>query len=149
MDRTLRGFLAGAVAGFAMNFWNLLDYYFFHITQIRFLDLAAVLLTWSKPQTVFATVIHLIIQMLIWNGFLGIIFAHLLVSITSRGLIIKSTIYSLLLWFFFKITVNFYRVPVLSGMQPLPGALSNLLAVILFGIVLGLVLKKLDKPAEV
>lgn len=84
MDRTLRGLLAGAIAGIAMNFWNLLDYYFFHIIQIRFLD-----------------------------------------------------------W------VNLYRVPVLSSSQPVPGALSNLLAVILFGIVLGLVLKKLDKPPEV
>jgi len=147
MDRTLRGLLAGLIAGCAMNVWNLLDYYFFHITKIRFLDWAAVLLTWSKPPTASETVVYLIIH-LIWDGFLAIIFAHLIVSITSRGLIIKSTLYSVLLWFFFKIIVNLYRVPVLSGLQPFPGALSNLLAVILFGIVLGLALKKLDKPAE-
>lgn len=145
MDRTLRGLLAGVIAGIAMNVWNLSDYYFLHLTKIRFLDWASVLLAWSKPKTAVETVIYLIIHLL-WDGFLAIIFSHLLVSITSRGLIIKSTIYSVLLWFFFKITVNIYRVPVLSGLQPFPGAMSNLLAVILFGIVLGLVLKKFDKP---
>lgn len=147
MDRTLRGLLAGVIAGIAMNVWNLSDYYFFNITKIRFLDWAAVLLTWSKPPTVMETVIYLLIHLL-WDGFLGITFAHLLVMITSRGLIIKSTIYGLLLWFSFKIIVNLYRVPVLSGLQPFPGAMSNLLAVILWGLVLGLVLKKLDKPVE-
>ncbi len=147
MDRTLRGLLAGIIAGIAMNVWNLLDYHFFHITQIRFLDWAAILLTWSKPPSAIETVIHLLIHLL-WDGFLGIMFAHLLVLISSRGLIIKSTIYSLMLWFSFKIIVNLYRVPVLSGSQPFPGAMSNLLAVILWGILLGLVLKKLDEPAE-
>lgn len=148
MDRTLRGLLAGVIAGSAMNVWNLLDYYFFHITKIRFLDWASVLLSWSKPHTAGETVIYLTIHLL-WDGFLGIIFAHLLVPITSTGVIIKSTLYGVLLWFSFKIIVNLYRVPVLSGLQPFPGAISNLLAVILWGIVLGIVLKKLDKPVKV
>ncbi|ATW27241.1 hypothetical protein [Candidatus Formimonas warabiya] len=147
MDRTCRGLVAGAVAGIAMNIWNLTDYYLFHITEIRFLDWAAVLLTWSRPPAAFQGVISLFVQ-LIWDAFLGAIFAHLLVLITSRELMIKSTLYSMILWFFFKIVVNFYRVPVLSGKQPFPGLLSNLAAIILWGIVLGLVLEKLNKTSE-
>lgn len=38
MDRTTRGLLAGIIASIPMNAWNLFDYYFLHITQIRFLD---------------------------------------------------------------------------------------------------------------
>lgn len=148
MDRTLRGLLAGIIAGLPMNVWNLADYYFLHITEIRFLDWAAVLLTWSKPPTPVETVVALLIHLL-WDGFLGIIFAHLLSLVTSRGLIIKSTFYGLLLWFSFKIIVNLFRVPVLSGLQPFPGSVSNLLAVVVWGIVLGTVLRKLDKPVKV
>jgi hypothetical protein len=144
MDRTIRGLIAGIIAGVFQNAWNLIDYYLFHITDIRFLDWVSVLLIWSRPKTGFFSVFCLLMQ-LFWDGFLGIIFAHILVSITSKSLIIKSTLYSLMLWFIFKGIVNLFRVPYLSGVQSIPGAMSNVFAIILWGIVLGLVLKKLDK----
>lgn len=146
MDRTFRGLIAGIAASIIMNIWNLLDFYLIHITQIRFLDWASVLLTWSKPTSSFATIFHLIIQLL-WGGLLGILFVHLLVSTTSRGIIIKSTYFGLMCWFSFKIIVNLFRVPFLSGIQPVPGAMSNVFAVILWGISLGFILKRLEKPA--
>lgn len=148
MDRTIRGLLAGVIAGIVKDSWNLIDYYFLHITEIRFLDWAAILATWSRPRNSLGTVFFLMLQIL-WDGFLGIIFAHLLISITTRYLIVKSIFFSLMLWFAFKIIVNLYRVPLLSGIQPQPGAISNVMAVILWGVIMGLVLKKLDKPAKV
>ena len=148
MDRTIRGLLAGVIAGIVKDSWNLIDYYFLHITEIRFLDWAAILATWSRPRNSLSTVFFLMLQIL-WDGFLGIIFAHLLISITTRYLILKSILFSLMLWFVFKIIVNLYRVPLLSGIQPQPEAISNVMAVILWGVIMGLVLKKLDKPAKV
>ena len=148
MDRTIRGLLAGVIAGIVKDSWNLIDYYFLHITEIRFLDWAAILATWSRPRNNLSTVFFLMLQIL-WDGFLGIIFAHLLISITTRYLILKSILFSLMLWFVFKIIVNLYRVPLLSGIQPQPEAISNVMAVILWGVIMGLVLKKLDKPAKV
>ena len=148
MDRTIRGLLAGVIAGIVKDGWNLIDYYFLHITEIRFLDWAAILATWSRPRNSLSTVFFLMLQIL-WDGFLGIIFAHLLISITTRYLILKSILFSLMLWFVFKIIVNLYRVPLLSGIQPQPEAISNVMAVILWGVIMGLVLKKLDKPAKV
>ena len=148
MDRTIRGLLAGVNAGIVKDSWNLIDYYFLHITEIRFLDWAAILATWSRPRNSLSTVFFLMLQIL-WDGFLGIIFAHLLISITTRYLILKSILFSLMLWFVFKIIVNLYRVPLLSGIQPQPEAISNVMAVILWGVIMGLVLKKLDKPAKV
>jgi hypothetical protein len=147
MDRTLRGLVAGIAAGIIMDVWNLGDFYFLHISQLRFLDWAAVLTTWSKPKGSGFTVLFLFFHLL-WDGLLGVIFAHLLVSITSRGLLIKSCTFSLMCWFIFKILVNLFRVPFLSGAQPFPGAMSNVLAVILWGISLGIILKKLDQPAH-
>jgi hypothetical protein len=72
MDRTLRGLFAGVAAGAIMNLWNLLDFYFIHITQLRFLDWAAVLVSWSKPKGSFNTIFYLIMQLL-WDGMLGMI----------------------------------------------------------------------------
>ena len=148
MDRTMRGLLAGIIAGVVMNAWNLFDYYFLHITELRFLDWLAVLLTWARPLNGFETILYLVLQTIVWDGVLGVGFAHLVVSITSENIIYKSTLYSIVLWFTFKVIVNFYHVPVLTAKQSFPGRLSNLLAAILWGLTLGFVLKKLEKPAE-
>lgn len=142
------GLLAGIIAGVVKNAWNLIDYNFLHITQIRFLDWLMVLVTWNKPQNDFQAVIALLIVIIVWDGFLGALFAHLLVIISPEGIVFKSTIYSLLLWFSFKVIVNLYHVPFLSGMQPTPGAISNVLATILWGITMGLMLQKLNKPGK-
>lgn len=144
MDRTTRGLLAGIIAGIAMNIWNLFDFFILKITEIRFLDWLSVLLTWDKPANIFQEIIALLLQIIVWDGFLGIVFAYLVALTTSKGIVYKSTLYGLLLWFLFKVIVNFYRVPVLSGLQSYPGALSNLMAVILWGIILGITLKILE-----
>ena len=145
MDRTTRGFLAGIIAGAVMNAWNLIDYYFLHITEIRFLDWFSILTSWAKPENIFEAIIALIFQTVLWDGFLGVVFAHLIFLITSKGVVYKSVVYSLLCWFFFKVMVNFYHVPLLSGKQSLSGRLSNIMAAILWGIIMGLTLRKLDK----
>lgn len=147
MDRTIRGLIAGISASAVMEIWNLTDYYLIHITKLRFLDWAAVLLTWDLPKTGFLVVFSLMIHIL-WNGFLGIIFVNLSISRNSKSLSIKSTIYSMMLWFIFKVIVNLFRVPFLSGSQPIPGAMSNVIAVILWGLALGLILEKLNKSTK-
>lgn len=147
MDRTIRGLTAGIIAGTVKNLWNLGDYYFIHITDVRFLDWVSVLSTWAKPKDTFFTIFCLVVQIL-WDGFLGIIFAYLVGSVTSRSVVVKSMTYGLILWFIFKVIVNLYRVPYLAGTQPIPGAMSNVAAIILWGVLLGLILKKLDKKPE-
>lgn len=147
VDRTFRGLIAGNIAAIVMNIWNLIDYYFFHITNLRFLDWIAVLASGEKPESIFEVIVDLILVM-VWDGVLGIIFAHLLVKITSRGMIIKACIYSTLLWFIFRTIAVLYKInPLLAG-QNFPGRLSNLLSALLWGIILGWVLKKFDKEPE-
>lgn len=147
MDRTFRGLTAGITAGIVMNAWNLVDYYYLHISRLRFLDWSAVLLTLNRPKTTAETLTFLVISVL-WDGFLGSVFAHLILKITSYGIIVKSTIFSLMLWFVFKVIVNLFMVPVLSSQLSFAGRLSNLFGVILWGIVLGFVMRQFEAPQE-
>lgn len=144
MDRTCRGLTAGLAGGVAMNAWNLFDYYFLHITRIRFLDWAAVLLTWHRPQSFIEGTVALVVQN-VWNAFMGAVFAHLIAAITSRALALKSVVYSLIAWFTYKGVVNIARVPVLSDHQTFSGRMSNLLAVIVWGLVVALALERLER----
>lgn len=148
MDRTIRGLIAGVVAGFIKNIWNLTDYYLLHLTKIRFLDWFGVLSNWERPANSLETIIYFVLQTVVWDGFLGVAFANMVPLITSKAIVYKSTLYSMLLWFIFKVIVNLFRVPFLSGKQPLPGRISNILSIILWGVLMGLVLKKLEKPIE-
>jgi hypothetical protein len=147
LDRTFRGLIAGVIASVFMNAWNLMDYYFINFTNLRFLDWVAVIASGTKPSSNFEVIVDLVIAF-IWDGALGVIFAHLLTKITSRGVIIKATIYSALLWFIFHGIAVFYRLtPILEG-QTFPGRFSNFLSSILWGIILGWILKKLDTIPE-
>lgn len=147
MDRTFRGLVAGTIAGVAMNIWNLADYYFFRVSNVRLLDWVAVLTSGEKSQSGFQIITDFIIQ-IIWDGFLGAIFAHLLIKISSKGIMIKATLYGALLWFFIRsIAVLFRLNPLIIG-QTFPGRLSNLLGAVLWGIVLGYLLQRFDKVFE-
>ena len=75
MDRTFQGLVAGTIAEIAMNIWNLIDFYFFHLSNIRIFDWIAVLTSGEKSQTLFQSITDSTMQ-LMWDGFLGIIFAH-------------------------------------------------------------------------
>jgi hypothetical protein len=147
MDRTFRGFVAGLIAGVAMNIWNLTDYYFFHISNLRLLDWVAVLASGEKSQSIFQVTTDLIFQ-IVWDGLLGVVFALLLVKITSRGVIVKSALYGTLLWFIFRAVAILFKVTPLIARQTFSGRFSNLMAAILWGIILGLMLKRFDKIPE-
>ena len=149
MDRTLMGLVAGLIAGAAMNAWNLFDFYLLNLTQVRLVDWASCLTVWMRPTSTADIGLFLFIH-LVWTGFLGVVFAHLVRLITSRHMLIKSTLYSLVLWFTFKVIINLYQVPFISG-RPNPellGGLSMIFSAVLWGIVLGLMLRALDKEPQ-
>ncbi|HEX3048000.1 MAG TPA: hypothetical protein VHY08_24825 [Bacillota bacterium] len=147
LDRTFRGLIAGALAGVAMNVWNLTDYYFFHISNLRLLDWVAVLTSGAKSQSFGQATTDLLVQ-IIWDGSLGIIFAHLLLKITTQGLLVKSILYGTILWFFFRSVAILFKITPLIAGQTFPGRLSNLLGAVLWGLLLGATLKRFDKIPE-
>lgn len=147
MDRTFRGLISGLIAGIVMNIWNFAEVYLLHISNIRLLDWVAVLTSGTKSQSIFQVITDLIIQ-IIWDGFLGIIFAHLLEKITSRGIIIKSALFATILWFFFRAVAVLYRITPLYAGQAFAGRFFNLLGAVLWGAILGILLKRFDKTPE-
>lgn len=128
-----------------MEAWNLFDHYYLHLTQVRFLDWVSVLVTLKEPHNTLGFMASLLFQVIVWNGFLGALFAQMLTVTTSYGVVYKAVIFSLILWFVFKIVVNLYQVPILSGIHSVAGALSGLGAIILWGLTLGFALKRLDR----
>lgn len=147
MDRTFRGLLSGLIAGIVMNIWNFTGVYLLRISNVRLLDWVAVLTSGAKSQSVIQAITDLIIQ-IIWDGFLGITFAHLLVKITSRGIIIKSVLFATILWFFFRAVAILYRITPLYVGQAFAERLFNLLGAVLWGVILGILLKRFDKTPE-
>jgi len=144
MDRTFRGFIAGISAGLIVSIIHLPAYYWFHIIKIRFLDWAAILFMRGLPQNT-AETIFAWVQQLIWDGIMGIIFALILPQISSKYYSIKGAIYGVFLSFIFCSIAIMFRLPYLAEKVPLVTVLFNELCVILWGIILAVILKKLEK----
>lgn len=143
MDRTLKGFIAGIGASLVVNAIQLPAYYWFHIIKIRFLDWAAILVMRGLPQNTAETIFALV-QQLLWDGLLGSIFALMLPHISSKGYPIKGAIYGALLAFIFCSIAIMFRLPFLTEKVPLGTVLFNELCVLLWGIILAVILKKLE-----
>lgn len=144
MDKTFSGFFAGIYAGLIVSVISLPAYYWFHIVKIRFLDWTAILVLRDLPQNIPETIYALLLQLL-WDGFLGIIFAFLLPLMSAKGYKTKGAIYGLFLSFIFCSIAVLFRVPFLSAKVPFVTVLFNQLCVIIWGIFLAVILKKLEK----
>ncbi len=143
MDRFYRGFIAGFIAGVFLNVYNLIFYYL-RITEIRFIDWTSILMFGHRPENMNAIILNIIFQLL-WDGFLGVIFAYLIPKISSRGYLIKGPLCAAFLFFVFNLIVVLYRIPFLTDKFPLMTFQVNLGGVILWGLILTFILKKLDR----
>ncbi len=144
MDRFYRGFIAGSIAGVFLNIYNFILYYVFQITEIRFIDWTSILMFGHRPENINALILNLVFQLL-WDGFLGVIFAYLIPKTSSRGYLIKGPLYAAFLSFVFRVTAELYRVPFLTNKFPLMTFQINIGGVILWGLILTFILKKLDQ----
>lgn len=144
MDRFHRGFVAGVIAGIFLNIYNFIFYYIFNITEIRFIDWTSILLFGSRPENIHEIILNLAFQLL-WDGFLGVVFAYLIPQTTSRGFLIKGPLYGAFLTFVFRSFAETYRIPFLTNQFPLMTFEVNTGGVLLWGLILTFTLKKLDQ----
>lgn len=142
MDRTFKGLIAGTISAVFMNAINLIFFYIFNLTKVRFLDWASIIMLGSKATTLPAAIYALIIH-IFWTGALGIIFSYLLPEITSQGYLIKGGLYAFLLTFIFRAIVKLYNISFLSPIS-FQTSLTNTTSAFLWGITLAFLLKKLD-----
>ncbi len=146
MDKFYRGFTAGVLAAIALNAWSLFSFYVIQLTDLRMLDWAGIAIFGSIPQTGFQVVSSLLMQ-LIWSGFRGILFSYLFPDVKSQGYIGKAVIFSVIVAFFENIIVTLYKVPNLTELTS-GTVLSSNIGAILWGILLGFLVRRLDGTQE-
>lgn len=147
VDRVFRGAISGIVAGLIMNIWSYISYSILHITTLRFIDWAAILINGTRPvglvQDIFALFLHFI-----WVSFLGVVFALLVPYVTSRGYILKGLGYSWITGFLMYSVTTMFQVPSLYK-APFNTTVSNFIGAAIWGIGLAVVLKWLENKTSV
>ncbi len=143
MDRTMRGFIAGIVAGLALNIWSL-PFYFLKLVNIHHIHWAGILICHGLPRNTGESLVCFIIQVL-WDGILGVFFSYLFKNSTSGDYIYKGLLYSFFLSFVFNSIVTLYRVPILSDRYELIAFLLNEAGALIYGLILALTLRRLDQ----
>jgi len=142
MDRFFRGFIAGVVGGLIMNAWSLFSFHILHFTDRRYLDWASAVLYGHLPSSTFEAVYALIIQIL-WVGLLGILFAFLVPTITSRGYLLKGLIYGLSIGFLIYAIPTLLQMPELAE-TPVKTTVSDHIGGFIWGLTMAYTLHRMD-----
>lgn len=147
MDRFIRGLIAGMLGGVAMNLWTLVTLNILNWEIIRFIDWAGMIIFGDLPrshlQGLFALWMHIL-----WSGLLGIGFAFLIPQVTSRYYLIKAAFYGVMIGFLSYAAPTLLQMPILAK-HSFATVFSNHVGGLVWGIVLGLTLRWLDrKPLE-
>jgi hypothetical protein len=146
-DRLIRGALAGMISALSLLPWNLISYYLLNFAKHTWLELVFLLPMGSSPQGVMDYVASVVI-FIIWNGFLGAIFVQNVMPDKEGCYIARSIGFSYICWFIFYSIGTLYRIGQLHAIE-WQTALSNWIAVFIFGILLGWLTKCWDeKHAE-
>ncbi|KUO52355.1 MAG: hypothetical protein APF76_04790 [Desulfitibacter sp. BRH_c19] len=140
-DRFINGFIAGAFAGIILDLLNYLSYKL-NITEITYWEWASVLIYGYRTEITFEIILALVMQ-IFFAGIVGIVFAYLIKYVTSNYLLTKGVIYSLFVWFSANAITYMYDV---SPLSPIKGdtVISNLITVSIYGIVLAMLIKRLE-----
>lgn len=141
-DRFTRGFIAGIIAGIAMNVPNYISFYLLDYAKLRFLDYASIALFGHRPLN-FTEIVVAQISQIFFAGFLGIIFAYLITGITSRNHLLKGWVFSLFIWFITFAIAIVFRMPDISK-PATESVISNSVGATVYGLCLPAILGLLD-----
>ena len=128
-----------------MQLWSFFSFHLLQLTELRFVDWAAILVYGKHLSLVSEGVLAFLIQ-IIFSGFLGIIFAYLLRHITSHLYLLKGVIFALIIGFFIYATPVLFQTPLLKEAN-LGTVLSNQIGGLLWGLTCAYTLMRL-KPYE-
>src|SRR5690554_3264512 len=141
-DRITAGFLSGVAAGIAMNIIDWLGI-IAGLYQERLLDWAAIMIYGRLPLTIVATVFAQLGQ-LFFAGFLGIIFAALLLKFTSGNYLLKGWLFGIIAWFSIYAISSAIRLPALAT-HSVAAVIAHFLSASLYGLVLARTLNRLER----
>lgn len=146
-DRVGRGFIAGLLAGVAMNLFSFLAI-MMNWTHLPFWKWAAIVIL-AKENVGGPLEFSIgLFSHLFFTGLLGIVFSFLIPAVTSRIIIFKGVIYTTTVWFVLYGITHLFRFP---GLVPVDGktVLSNLAGSLVYGIALALAFSWLDKRTKI
>ncbi len=140
-DCFVNGIIAGIGAGIIQNLLNFISYGL-HFTKLRYLDYASIFLYGNYP-TIWIETIFAQLAQLIFNGFLGIIFAMLVPLIKKDYLLLKGWYYGTSVWFIINSIGALYKVPSLLH-NTWQTVFSNFLTSSVYGLLLAYLIWRLE-----
>lgn len=146
MDRFFRGLLAGMAGAIPMNIWSFISFHFVGLADRRIADWASIMLFGSPPNTLLELFLAIFAQIL-WSGFLGILFAYLVINITSRGYLLKGAFYGFITGFIIFSIPTVLQSPYLARTST-GTATSQLIGGVLWGVTMAYTLKWLDNRVK-
>lgn len=141
-DRLVNGIIAGILAGIGMNIINY-PAYLLNLSTIRYLDWAGILIFGRRPVAIWEAVFAQLVQ-IAFSAFVGVVFAYLIPTVSSRYYIVKGIFFGIISWFFIYAAGIALRLPFLT-LIPFRTSLINFISSIVFGLVLAESLRRLDK----
>jgi hypothetical protein len=139
-NRTFYGFFAGIIAGVPQTILNFISYYF-DFAQFRLLDWMAIIIFGDKPIDSLQTMVAMVFRIL-FAGFLGILFAHLMKYFDDEHYFFKGWLYGIFIMGLLYSFTSLFQVPQLTHSHTYT-VISDFLTSSVYGIVLAESLKRL------
>ncbi|HWR08305.1 hypothetical protein [Sporomusa sp.] len=144
-NKFVRGYLAGAIAGVVMAALNLISYTL-GIAKVRYLDIAAIVVWGDFPESMREEIFAQVLQIGV-AGLLGIVFVYLLPKLENSYPLFSGSTYGAAVWVIIHTLGTIFHIPMLEHATP-ESNLSHLFTAMTFGLVLTVVLARLECYAE-
>lgn len=137
------GFIAGIIAGVAMNLIDYISVYVIRFDDVLFLEWAAVLI-YGRPQENILEAAVAQVGQLLFSGLAGIVYAYIMLKLTGGNHLFKGWLYGIVVWFSTYALTIVFQVPFLSR-HPFESVVVHGIASSVYGLVLAEALKRLDQ----
>lgn len=133
-DRFVRYFIAGIISALFMNLWDYFSYYILHLSTMRLLDYASVMLL-GKKVFIFWEEIFAQLTQIFFTGMMGVLFGYLITKINSKYYLFKSWLFAVSVWFVVFAIGSLFKMPYLYKV-PTQTSLNNFLESSIYGLAL-------------
>lgn len=142
MDRFIAGWLSGLGGGILMNIWSFFSFHVLNLTKYRLIDWTGALVYGKLPDTVLEAVVALLVNLL-FAGFLGGVFAMIIMILGSDQFILKGIIISTIFAFIFLTLPSLFQEPILRKLE-VESVISNYIEAIIWGLSVPTILQRID-----
>lgn len=146
-DRFTNGVISGIVASIIQNLLGFISYYLLHFAQARYLDFSSEMLFGHFPENFIETIFAQLGQ-IIFDGFLGIIFAMLVPLIQKENFLFKGWYFGATSWFLIFSLGILFKVPSLHH-PAWQTVVSHFFSASAYGIVLAFTFRKLEQETVI